>query len=407
MNRSSKTTRKAKRVVSTPVRAKRGNQRLRALELWNEHLETEIEQLRQTQLELELSRDRFAALYDAMPVGYVSFNHATFIQDMNLTAARMFNIDRAIALAMPFTNLVVKEDLPIFRDHLRAAQTSRRVMLTDLHLRVRPNSQFVGQIVTQVASDTPSNRALFQCAITDIANRGNVEHERLLLLEQVKDGRDRLERLSRALLRIQEDERRRLARELHDSVSQNLTALNVNLHLIETQMTGKVDERVCDQLRAAQRFLTEIMGRIRVVTTDLRPTALDFYGLATALKTFVDSFAGRTNLLTELKIDPALPRLTPEIEIELFRITQEALTNVLKHARATHVVVSLSVAGRHIRLTIADNGVGFKPELLDHHLTQRGLGLITMSERAAAIGGTYQIYSRPGEGTQVVIEVMR
>jgi two-component system sensor histidine kinase UhpB len=137
---------------------------------------------------------------------------------------------------------------------------------------------------------------------------------------------------------------------------------------------------------------------------NLRPPVLDDYGLVAALRWYGDQFAQRTGISVDVIGEEPIPRLTAQVETALFRVAQEALTNVAKHAQASHVKVSLAMSNKSLQLTIADNGIGFLPD----HLAEpdyQGWGLLTITERSEAIGGSCQIISNPNKGTRVVVEV--
>ena len=149
------------------------------------------------------------------------------------------------------------------------------------------------------------------------------------------------------------------------------------------------------------------MGSIRDLMANLRPPVLDDYGLLAALRWYGEQVTARTGLPVEVWGQEQMPRLSFVAETALFRIAQEALTNVGKHARATHVTVTLEEVPEGLRLTVADDGSGFDPAALPQRRERSGWGLITMRERAEALGGRLRVDSRPGEGTRIVVEVQR
>jgi signal transduction histidine kinase len=152
-------------------------------------------------------------------------------------------------------------------------------------------------------------------------------------------------------------------------------------------------------------LLDETVDRIRDVITDLYPAVLEDYGLEAALRWYAGQVSQRVGLEVNVgKVAPSLHK-SPEAEIALFRIVQEALNNVIKHAQATHVEITLEQLDKMVRLTIADNGAGFNP--LQHNGTGKhtGLGLISMAERSEALGGRMWVKSQIGEGTRIIVEV--
>jgi PAS domain S-box-containing protein len=215
-----------------------------------------------------------------------------------------------------------------------------------------------------------------------------------------------LRRLSARLADAQEAERQRMARELHDQVGQNLTALGINLNILRPYLAQapEVAQASLDELLA---LVKETTSRIRGVMVDLRPPELDDYGLLSALRWYAEQVGTRTGLAIVVEGKDLYPRLPSRQETALFRIAQEALTNVVKHAQATRATVSVKVDEETVRMTIVDDGVGF--DLLNPGRTRAAphWGLLTMQERAQVIGARWHIESSPGQGTRVIVETVR
>lgn len=216
-----------------------------------------------------------------------------------------------------------------------------------------------------------------------------------------KLAQDALQMFSRQLIEAQEDERRRIARELHDQIGQILTAVKMNLHAVQQFCQGsEAGSYVKDNIEAVDAALR----LVRDLSVDLRPPILDDLGLTTALRWYVDRYTKRTGLSVDVLID--LPdeneRFSRDLETACFRIAQEALTNVVRHAKATHVVVRLSRNADALLLTVKDNGIGFDVERLRNRAPRVAtLGLISMQERAYAAGGTIELDSAPASGTEI------
>jgi signal transduction histidine kinase len=205
--------------------------------------------------------------------------------------------------------------------------------------------------------------------------------------------------LSRRLVEAQEEERKRIARELHDEVGQALTAVKINLQAIAHQNDAPAAAaRLADSIAVVERALQQV----RNISLDLRPSLLDDLGLVSALRWYVDSQARRAGLAATFSADPPTLRLAAGLETDCFRVAQEALTNVIRHAHATRVEVSLQGTGHGVRLVIRDNGVGFD---VAHALAGAGrgesLGLIGLRERVALASGRMEIVSAPGGGAEV------
>lgn len=204
------------------------------------------------------------------------------------------------------------------------------------------------------------------------------------------------------VVKAQENERQRVARELHDQAGQTLTALQLGLSQIEASgPTLEVQEKAASLRQQA----LEAMQIIRNLARDLRPSALDELGLAVALKDYTKTYSSRTDIPVELKLFGTPRRLSAETEVTLFRIAQEGLTNVAKHAQASLATVTLAFHTSTVKLTIEDDGAGFDAERALGLEQRKSLGLIGMQERGHLIGAVLQIWSRPGKGTRLVISV--
>jgi PAS domain S-box-containing protein len=219
---------------------------------------------------------------------------------------------------------------------------------------------------------------------------------------QLHAAAETLSRLSRRLVEAEEAERRRIARELHDRVGQNLSALNINLDIILGLLGEQAAQEVRVRLRDSLALVDGTLQTIENVMADLRPPLLDEYGVGAALGWHAEEFQRRTHLRVRLE-DRAKERtreLGQEAAVTLFRIAQEALNNVAKHAQAQTVTISLSVAGEAFVLEIRDDGLGFDPGA-----PTRRLGMRTMRERAEAAGGRLEVRSAPGKGTTLEVSV--
>jgi PAS domain S-box-containing protein len=235
---------------------------------------------------------------------------------------------------------------------------------------------------------------------TDITARKEAEQE---IIRQS----DQLRALAARLAEVEETERTHLARELHDQVGQNLSALGVDLNLLQVLLPGEAGDQLRSRLADSAALLDQTVALVRDLMVELRPPVLDEYGLLEALRWYGARFSQRMGIAVDFEGEDFEPRLAPEIEISLFRIAQEALTNVAKHARATRVRVAGEVDNGKVRLTIADNGVGFDAARRGLPEEGHGWGLMNMTERALAAGGHCQIESQPGQGARVVVEVPR
>jgi signal transduction histidine kinase len=219
------------------------------------------------------------------------------------------------------------------------------------------------------------------------------------LFEQVRASSERLQGLSHRLVEVQENERRYIASELHDEVGQALTSLMVGLQLIEKEA---VTEKLKAEAANMNQVLDNVMENLHRLAMDLRPASLDYLGLEAALKQHVEMMRERIGLKIEFAMLEINERLPANYEIAFYRIVQEALNNVARHARATYVDVLITQRDDCLALIIEDDGIGFNPS---EAIKGKRLGLNGMRERAEMLGGKLTVESVPGKGSTVLVEV--
>lgn len=241
-------------------------------------------------------------------------------------------------------------------------------------------------------------------AITD---QISVAVEKVRLFDEVQFQGSQLRALTARLAEIEEAERRHLARELHDHVGQSLTTLSLTLSMVKEQIPRGVPANVAALLMDAETLVSKTTDSVRDVMSELRPPVLDDYGLMAALRWYGNEFSQRMRIAVEVQGEEAATRLAPEVAMAMFRIAQEALNNVAKHAQASRVTLTGEVHNSSFRLVIADNGIGFDQKQVGQPEGRYCWGLMTMSERATGAGGSCRIESQPGQGTRVVVEVSR
>lgn len=219
----------------------------------------------------------------------------------------------------------------------------------------------------------------------------------LYVIAAVRDvsERSRLRKWGVAALRAAEEERERIARELHDDMAQRLAALLVHLQLAR-QAGDDERERLLGELRSEVQACTEA---VRSIARGLRPPVLDEIGIVAALQALVREQRDRGNMEIEMSVERTAPglALSHDAELALYRIVQEALTNVVRHSQSSHTLVRLEVLSHGVTVYVEDDGCGFEPGRVE----LKGLGLVGMAERARNAGGEFEIVSRPGEGTRV------
>jgi signal transduction histidine kinase len=217
-----------------------------------------------------------------------------------------------------------------------------------------------------------------------------------------------LRALSARLESMREDERTRIAREIHDELGQLLTGLKMDLRWIENRLSSQDApsslNRVLDKVVEATELVDATITSVQKIAADLRPGALDTLGVATAIQHEATRFQGRTGIVTRVHVPEPPPLVPAPAATAVFRILQEALTNVVRHAGATEVAIDLREEGERLVLQVRDNGRGLRPPELEH---PKSLGLLGMRERATLLGGEMDFASGSGGGTVVILRLPR
>jgi signal transduction histidine kinase len=221
-------------------------------------------------------------------------------------------------------------------------------------------------------------------------------------VKEAENTRD-LQRLSMKVITAQEEERRVIARELHDEVGQALTAIKVELAVAEREIRSVGGPH--DVLDDARAISESVLTTVRDLSHLLHPSVLDDLGLAAAVDWYLKGFGRRHGLQVDLVKDRMDERLQPEAEVTAYRIIQEALTNVVKHADANSCRVYLQRLANTLLVTVEDDGVGFDVQRSDHPDDPYGLGLIGIRERVSRLGGSLRLESSPGRGTRLTVEL--
>jgi len=242
--------------------------------------------------------------------------------------------------------------------------------------------------------------------LTAVANTLAGVTERKKAEEAVTKHRRDLQGLSARLINAQEAERKRIAQELHDEMGQALTAMAIDLAAIEKELPSELALMTADRLAETRSLADQTLQQIRELALDLRPAMLDDLGVVPTLRWYVNRYARRLHIDVEFEAIDFEERLTPEVETVLYRVVQESLTNVARHAEANRVHVHLERKESTVAGFIEDDGKGFDiEEVVGREDPARGAGLLGIRERVASLRGSFSILSRPGEGTRLSFEI--
>jgi two-component system, NarL family, sensor histidine kinase UhpB len=267
-----------------------------------------------------------------------------------------------------------------------------------LQRRFRP----LERLIERIEAIDPAEPAPLELVQSDpVAEIDRLSHSFQRLLEGIEEERRRSGQLA---MRAQEEERRRLARDLHDEVNQALTAILLRLEALAQETPPERAPEVAE----LKRLVNQAMGELLNLARQLRPSALDDHGLVPALEAQLKRFSTRTGIEVRLRTDGDPNELSEVIQTAIYRVTQEALTNVARHAGATAVEVDLRGDEGRAELRVRDDGAGFDPGAIRRAGTVAhgaGLGLSGMAERARLVGGELDLRSSPGSGTTVTLRV--
>ena len=360
---------------------------------------------------LTRQEERFRTLLEAAPDALVVVDQGGIIVILNRRTEEVFGYAREELLGQPVEKLMPVRfrgcHMGLRQDYAAAPQTRQMGAGGELWGLTREGREFPIQV--SLSPLETSRGGLVIAAVRDMSDRVAAE----VALEAARRQRDeerachaeRVAVLSRSLMAVQEEERRRLALEVHDVVSPNLAAARINLGFLRAELADQSGRGMVARLEDTEALLQDTNASLRDICANLRPAMLDYAGLVPALESYVQQFSDRTGISVRLHAPLTPERLAPDAESLLFRITQEALTNCAKHAGARHIDVEFSHDGQRCRLAISDDGVGFDIAELGQDGRRPGLGLLTMGERAEFAGGRFSLESRVGEGTRITVEI--
>lgn len=357
-------------------------------------LEMQNDELRRKQEEIEEIRKRYVDLYDFAPVGYFTFDKKGKILEVNLTGANLLGLPRSRLIGRPFSFFVETGFINLFHAHLVSVFSSNLDQTSELRIRQSDTKSLVYVSLRSMAVRN-DGEIKSRSAVMDITDRKSAEQKRHEAQEELAKANERLRCLSNRLMTVQEEERKRIALEVHDGFASSLSAIKYRLEDIPPDLTKKY------HLQEISTELETAIAEARKIQTFLRPPVLDDLGIGPALSWLCREFQKKhADINIEKKFHFQESEIPDSIKVPIFRIIQEALNNVAWHSKANFVSLYLSKRTTSVDLVIQDNGQGFdlKPTLLRGN-PQWGLGLSGMKERAALSGGSFHIQSEPQKGT--------
>jgi PAS domain S-box-containing protein len=366
-------------------------ERVSELGRMDEELKNKTAERKRAEEAMHRSERRFRAAFDNAPIGMALTSPYGHWSKVNRAFCEMLGYSEQELLEINFQSVTHRDDLEANLEGYRQLLAGESNSLNMEERFFHKDGRIVwANLSATVIRGAEGNPIYLVTQIQDITERKRAE-------AVLADYTRRLQTLSGRLLEAQETERRRIARELHDEIGQSLTAIKIRLRALQRRSkTGlpNLDECI--------RIVDQSLSQVQSLSLDLRPPQLDDLGLSAALRWHLDRQAQASRLIPHFSSDPLPGRLYPDIEIACFRVAQEALTNIIRHAHAHQVRIELRRRGTELHLMIQDDGQGFDTDTARGAANQgASMGLIGMQERAELAVGRFELKSFPGRGTQV------
>jgi PAS domain S-box-containing protein len=388
-------------------------------------------ELQEARDEAETQLVRYTDLYDFAPVGYYTVDEQGLIQEVNLTGAALLGVERSHLIKRRLLSFVTAKSLKILETFLKEvfAGTEKRVCVVSLinqqgatfwaDVQAAPvnfskgTEKWCRLIVSDLTTVKQAEEVLERMKGLTAANRElklEIVHREIAeaaLKKSEAEARhmqEQLRHLSHQLLLTQEEERKRISRELHDEIVQTLVGMNV--HLASLTVGNPVDVKgLRTKIASTRRLIEKSVEIVHRFARELRPNVLDDLGLIPALQSFIKEFTKRTKIRVQFTALTNVEQLNSTRRTVLYRVAQSALTNVEKHASASNVAVSIRKNQGAINLEIHDDGKSFNVERVLLVTRHKRLGLIGSRERVEMVGGKFEITSKEGHGTTISAQI--
>jgi PAS domain S-box-containing protein len=331
-------------------------------------------------------------ILDALPFYVMLVDEHHHILQANSAVRIQLGVDPKDIVGKYCPTVIHGLDKPI--DACPLEEAAERNQAVEREILDPSSKRWVRSAIYPTRGSTADGRRIFFHMIADITDRKQAE-------EQLRTSREQLRELSLHLESTREEERTNVAREIHDDLGQILTGLKIDLSWL-TKRVGKEQELLLEKMKTMNELVDIAIQRVKKISGELRPGALDDLGIAAALEWQASEFKKLTEIECEFSSDPEDVVLDSDRSTAIFRIFQEALTNVARHAKATKVKATLREKTRKIVLRIRDNGKGIEKNQID---SPKAFGIMGMRERARSLGGKVEITGSPGRGTTVAVSI--
>ena len=410
---------------------------LHELQVHQIELEMQNAELQSARDDAEASLEKFADLYDFAPVGYFSLDERGLIMEMNLTGAFLLGAGRSQLISRCILHSVAPASRSAFLAFLEQIFSGSEKQTCEATLLKADGTAFWANVHGSSAIALNSPQRWCRVAVSDVTahkmaeeaqhrieaiTRENLalqheitrrkvaedtirqsERHQIQLLEQSNQMQQQLRQLSHRILHVQEEERKRISRELHDEITQTLVGINVHLATLAKKTLDPKDLK--KKIAQTQKLVEKSVEIAHQFALKLRPTMLDDLGLIPALRSLMKSFMEETGIRVSLTAFEEVEKLNSAKRAVLYRIAQESLNNVARHAQATKVEVSIQRLPKALLMQIKDNGKSFDVESTLKPGKNKRLGLIGMRERLEMVNGQFAIESAPGKGTTIQAQI--
>ena len=411
---------------------------LHELEVHQIELEMQNAELQKARDDMEAVLERYTDLYDFAPIGYFSIDAEGLILEVNLTGAALLGVERSRLIRLRLERFVTPASRTIFRTFLEKVFAGTKDQVCEALLLKEGGGTFwasfrataavflkgtqkwcrvsFGDITVRKQAEETRRRLENLAGINreltgEIARRQTVEkalrksqQHQSRLLKQSQNMQEQLRHLSHQILHAQEEERKRISRELHDEIAQTLVGINVQLATLTREAAGG-PKGLQQKIERTQQMVEKSVEKVHQFARKLRPALLDDLGLIPALEAFMKSFTKQTGVRAGLTAFAAVERLDTARRTVLFRVAQEALTNVARHAQASRVEVTIQKLQEGICMKIKDDGKSFQVDHVMHGKGGKHLGLLGMRERLEMVSGSFEVVSAPGKGTTITAKI--
>jgi len=372
-------------------------QLIQELQVHQIELEMQNEELRRVQLELEESRSKYFSLFDLAPVGYFTLDERELIREVNLAGAELLGTDRRYLIKRKFSHFITRESQDVFYLHCKEALRTKKKQTCELRLRRKDSSDFYAGLLGISCQDPEGNFSDLRIAVTDMTERENAKQKMLEYQSQLKS-------LASQLTMVEEHERRHLAELLHDQVGQLLVVSKLKLDVLCNNISSDKARKV---LQEDSALLGQVIKNIRSLTFDLSSPILYELGIEAAVEEWLrEQVQEKHGICTCFEDNGQTRFLDEDIRALLFRNVKELLINVIKHAHARNVKVSICKSDSQVEVTVEDDGVGFDPVETMSMVARKGkFGHLSVRERLEKLGGHFVIDSAPSHGCRAIMTV--